>query len=564
MKNHILFSVLALFLTLQSIAQKLPTPQQQLAKQKKEYLQKHHILLPQSRIDSLPDYIKQIGQYKPQRATNPSHKLDSAIFSYAFADTVLNTLGRIIYSFNQSQQLTEFVVSKFDSSYTQSWEDSYKRSYTYNSTGKLTQWRQYSWYSYYNKWEPTDGEDFIFNTNDSIVQHIYYKWNNTLNYLIQDYKQDYFYDSTNHCYLEKGYSWNYTHQKWNLLGRTLRYYDSLYQQVKIEIYSWYSSTNTWQAYEQLRYQYDSSGLLSQKIVATGFNSNNTWKDRYRMDYVYNSASQIDTIFHYDNDSLITNWQFLYITVNSYNSAGNITKSISQVNDSLGNYQDISRYFYEYNASNYLTLFWSEYISSKTNKWTGWWKYRLYYDANNNITSHWGYDYDSTNHAWDSVLVYASDFESSLSNQDIIIPRNDYLFQGLMHFDELYPLMRQSNNALKHYSTYREDYLSGVYYQNYYYTFYYSAIDASISNLDSRKLIRIFPNPTSKFLNIEIENQNNDEGTIEIYDIQGRKFYNFKSSSNKRIQIDVSQLKAGLYFIKYNSNQQSAINKFIIE
>ncbi len=564
MKKILLLSILAIFIGFQSKAQNYQTLKEQFAKQKKEYLRKNNQLYPQSRIDSLPKYIKQIGQYKPTRAINPSHKLDSAIFTNAFADTVMNELGRIIYSFNQNQQLTEFVVSGYDSSYTQSWEDSYKRNYTYNSAGEMTQWRQLSWYSYYNKWEPTDGEDFIFDANDSILQHIYYKWNSTLNYLIKDYKQDYYYDSTNHCYMEKGYSWDYIHQKWNLNGRTLRFYDSLNQLNRFENYSWYSSTNTWQAYEQFRYQYNSNGLLSQKIQASGFNINTTWEDEYRRDYVYNSGAKIDTVFIYKYDSLISNWRFLNITVNTYDSIGNIINSIGQLKDSLGNFYDVSRYFYKYNASNYLTLFSSEYISSITNKWVGWWKYRLYYDANNNVTSHWGFDYDTTNQTWDSLRVYSADFESSLSNQDIIIPRHNHLFNGSMNLDEFYPLMKQSNNALKHYSIYTQDYFSGVYYQEYYYTFYYSAVDASISNQAIESQITIYPNPAKSILNIEIQNLNNELGIIEIYDIQGRKFYSFSSSTNETIQIDVSQLKSGLYFIKYNSNQQTSISKFVIE
>ncbi len=564
MKSTTLLFSLFLFTILQSYAQKFQTPQERFTKQKNEYLQKHNLIFPQSRIDSVPDYIKQIGQYKPQRVTNPSHKLDSAIFTYAFGDTVLNRLGRIIYSFDQNQQLTEFVVSNYDSSYSQSWENNYKRTYTYNPSGNMTEWRQYSWDGYYNKWEPTDGEDFIFDSNDSIVQYIYYEWNSTLSYLIKNFKSDYYYDTTNCLYLEKYYNWDYVHQIWNLMGRSLRFHDSLNQLSRLEHYSWYSSTNSWWASNQYRYQYNNNGLLSQKIEATGFTINNTWKDECRMDYVYNSASQIDTVFNYENDSLITNWRSLYITVNTYNSTGTIKKSIGQIKDSLGNYYDVSRYFYKYNASNYLTLFSSEYISAITNNWVGWWKYRMYYDINNNVTSYWDYNYDTTNHIWDSLQTYSADYDLSLSSQDIVIPRHKLLFYGLMYQDEFYPLMKQSNNALKHYSSYTQDYFSGAYYQEYYYTFYYSAVDASLSNLDSRNQIKIYPNPTSSILNIEIENQNNEFGTFEIFDIQGRKFFSFNSSLNKRIQVDVSQLKPGLYFIKYSSNQKSAIIKFVIE
>jgi len=74
-----------------------------------------------------------------------------------------------------------------------------------------------------------------------------------------------------------------------------------------------------------------------------------------------------------------------------------------------------------------------------------------------------------------------------------------------------------------------------------------------------KSIKQFPNPTSKTLNITNPLKNNESDKIEVYDTNGRKFFEKEVIGNgKNIELDVSSLNKGIYI--YHINNFS--NKFV--
>jgi hypothetical protein len=75
-------------------------------------------------------------------------------------------------------------------------------------------------------------------------------------------------------------------------------------------------------------------------------------------------------------------------------------------------------------------------------------------------------------------------------------------------------------------------------------------------------ITIFPNPTAGVLNLIQETINNEQLTInniEIFDIYGRKQ---KAEGRKQNVIDISQLSAGIYFVKISTETGEVVKKII--
>ena len=96
---------------------------------------------------------------------------------------------------------------------------------------------------------------------------------------------------------------------------------------------------------------------------------------------------------------------------------------------------------------------------------------------------------------------------------------------------------------------------------------------------SSKDFKIYPNPAKDNLQLIINNEQVDIQTIEIYNIAGRlvnlsslrgtKQSNtsrdyFPNVHNGEIQIDVSQLNEGIYFLKIKTKQASITKKLIIK
>jgi len=84
---------------------------------------------------------------------------------------------------------------------------------------------------------------------------------------------------------------------------------------------------------------------------------------------------------------------------------------------------------------------------------------------------------------------------------------------------------------------------------------------SIPEVELQKEFRIYPNPAVAAFHIEIESEN--PVTIRISDISGR-LVKFVEHVTPGQTIDVTNLKAGLYFITIDGNQRYRVEKLLIQ
>lgn len=85
------------------------------------------------------------------------------------------------------------------------------------------------------------------------------------------------------------------------------------------------------------------------------------------------------------------------------------------------------------------------------------------------------------------------------------------------------------------------------------------IEAGMSIAETTSSLEIYPNPTKDNLYIKTE-MNVEE--INIYDIYGRLRHSTSDKSDMSVQINVSDLNKGIYFIEINTDKDNIIKKFI--
>ncbi len=75
-------------------------------------------------------------------------------------------------------------------------------------------------------------------------------------------------------------------------------------------------------------------------------------------------------------------------------------------------------------------------------------------------------------------------------------------------------------------------------------------------------VKMYPNPASEFVNIEVKNSSQTK--IEIYNIEGKLIlkHNWEANSNS-IQLQLNEIKSGIYFLKINKGKNSATKKLIV-
>jgi hypothetical protein len=79
---------------------------------------------------------------------------------------------------------------------------------------------------------------------------------------------------------------------------------------------------------------------------------------------------------------------------------------------------------------------------------------------------------------------------------------------------------------------------------------------SVTSFEEPKEISMFPNPSSGIVDI---NANKSIGLIAVYNTLGQVVYETKSAANT-LQLDLTHLQTGLYFVKTNNSTQKLILK----
>jgi hypothetical protein len=75
-------------------------------------------------------------------------------------------------------------------------------------------------------------------------------------------------------------------------------------------------------------------------------------------------------------------------------------------------------------------------------------------------------------------------------------------------------------------------------------------------------VRMYPNPASDRVYVELGEVVGSETLISIYDITGKLRYQEKKQNDNRIEIDVQNLSGGIYFIDFRTNNKQNMLKLI--
>ena len=93
------------------------------------------------------------------------------------------------------------------------------------------------------------------------------------------------------------------------------------------------------------------------------------------------------------------------------------------------------------------------------------------------------------------------------------------------------------------------------------TFKISYFRASTVKENNESFFKLYPNPTSQNINLQFETT--APKTITLIDVLGKEVLKI-NSSNKAVQLDVTNYPKGVYFVKVSSEEGNSVQKIIIE
>ena len=83
-----------------------------------------------------------------------------------------------------------------------------------------------------------------------------------------------------------------------------------------------------------------------------------------------------------------------------------------------------------------------------------------------------------------------------------------------------------------------------------------------NELDNKNSISLYPNPSNNYVNLKIQNSNNESLTLNIYNTMGSIVKTLRIN-DKDNQVDVSDLTNGIYFMSLSSDNYNAKQKLVI-
>jgi hypothetical protein len=94
-----------------------------------------------------------------------------------------------------------------------------------------------------------------------------------------------------------------------------------------------------------------------------------------------------------------------------------------------------------------------------------------------------------------------------------------------------------------------------------YTTKKNLIYVGMDETEQAESFKLYPNPATDFLFLNTDNANEIKG-IRIYDTEGRLLINENFDRQREIQLDIRQLKNGMYYLEIESNAGLSFRRFI--
>lgn len=290
------------------------------------------------------------------------------------------------------------------------------------------------------------------------------------------------------------------------------YYDTEGSEVYNPTYSWNGSG--WEEYTRL---YTTLGQDSKVVIREAFNGVE-WINYYKVESAYDANGLLLTQLNYAGDG--TNWKLE------------------------------SRSTYSYNAQNLNeTLFIEVYDN---NIWVNVQRFRYMYDAEGRLISAHSERYISGQWENQFLSTFTYDNEQRTAIYQI------WLFN---QWENDYRIVKQFDETRLTYVTY--SLWTGLEWMNRDSIHYYYIDLTSLYNQEQDNYaVSLYPNPVQHTLILETKDEFSTNGSVAIFTVTGLKVRSDILCSTNKCEIEVSDLKPGIYFAAINNGQHQQRFKFL--
>ena len=345
-----------------------------------------------------------------------------------------------------------------------------------------------------------------------------------------------------------------------------RNYNSNNLLIDISIYE--GNGSNWIEVRKYVLTYDSNDLLIERIEYY-VDSNQLSIFRF-IEYTYagNGLSDTTTFYHYDSLQLILSGK----QIKTYNNNANTLSSIFFIWNNNQWVPDV-RYSNTYNNGNLETsaifqvwnsTFWNNNHKLETSydqfgnknliisydgdstSWINQQKREYVYDMYNNYQQEYWYLWGTNQ--WYKIYGWKCNVDTTISISHVNFPNSTWTPYTSWFYNKF------ENKLVKGFSLSQGNTWQGADSV----TYYYSNIVTGITEVNQSSLL-LYPNPTTNTFNISGFEE--EFSTITIFDISGKQLKTFNVSSTNN-QIDIGDLKPGIYLVQLNSKKRTITKRIV--
>jgi hypothetical protein len=350
--------------------------------------------------------------------------------------------------------------------------------------------------------------DYLYDTNHFIEQETWYEYSDSLSQWLPQDKVEYSCDINGNVLSIIVSNWDTTNTSWTYFSKFNYQYNTNNKIIEYISEEWDTLTNNWMKDEKHESIFDAFGYKIGKIESRY--ESNSWILANKNEYILNTLHYVveDNGYNWDNGS--GSWvQSIFKSVYFYDIIGNMIESNElRWNDSSLVWEDDRRSLGTYDTN---------YVFNDLVLPMHCWIFTFFYSS---LTEpHPYYDFDNITHLFNCMLL-----------------SSEY---------------KKWNSTTSLWNTYNES------------QYHYSDHTASISENNSDFALKIFPNPASDIVTLNIDNTNNADLTLNIYNVIGA-LVKTETLEQNRQQINIGNLTNGIYLVEIKSKEWTKIQKLIIQ
>ena len=486
-----------------------------------------------------------------------TYKVDTVV-NESWTNSAWQLSSRIIYTYNASCQLVSTLTQSWNES---SWVNATLQTFTYASGDHISEILLQQWNANSNGWDNLSKTTFTYNGSFKVLTTTSQIWLGEAwvnsSRVTNTYDANGYLISTLQQFSLGGPTW--TNQTLNTF--TINPDGTVSQEVN---QNWNLPTMSWKNYYRSTYTYNANKTIHQTVVEQ-WNGVSSWINFERLTYSYDAQGRELTEL---NERWQTNaWVNNTLSTSTYNGSGQLTSNLYQSWNSGSNaWDNVNKTLYTYYGNGNLFQTTLQLANPNTNVLENSSRSTFYYTT-------------------DCILpLTLLDFTATLSGKDVLLKWTTTKEVNTSYFDiqssktaetfsKIGSVKAATNSAQKIDYQFVDANPTALASGKIYYRlkmvdrdgkFNYSKI-AFVGLAQGENLFSIFPNAVKDNLFLLYYAQNTSRAEVRVIDQSGRVMYRQQLNSvqaGNQVNINVSRLHAGSYYLELVTNEGIRSSKFI--